>query len=102
MAEIKNLGPVPSYLELHADKVIISLAVPVELGGVRRDKIVMRTPSLKDIELADLQEPDDSKREYDKLVFSSLTEVPEADWGNLSLKDWGRVQAAYFRLIGED
>ncbi|MOA56389.1 hypothetical protein D3C78_1803590 [compost metagenome] len=43
---------------------------------------------------------DDEQRELN--LFASLAEVGVKDLEGLSLKDYGRLQAGYFRLVQDD
>jgi hypothetical protein len=96
-----NTEKLPSWLELHADKVVISLSIPSMINGVQVEKLTMRTPKLQDVDAAEAQ-ADPGSRASDKILFASLMDAGVSDLSALTVKDYNRVNKGYFRLVEED
>ncbi len=90
----------PSYLVVESDRVIVSLSKPAEANGVQVDKLTLRAPTVRDVRAATSTTGDDEQREMN--LFASLAEVGVKDLEGLTLKDYTRLQAGYFRLVQED
>ncbi|AXO90878.1 phage tail assembly protein [Pseudomonas parafulva] len=86
---------------LGPDSVIVTLSKPAELNGITADKITLRAPTVRDIRTA--QATASGNEEQTELnLFASLAQVGVKDLEGLSLKDYTRLQAGYFRLVQED
>ncbi|GAB7529388.1 phage tail assembly protein [Pseudomonas sp. 3A(2025)] len=97
---MSNLKPLPKYLTLTDDGVIITLSKPIELNSVAQDRITMRAPTVRDVRLANkTAEDDEEQREVN--LFASLTGVGVNDFDAMAVKDYTRLQAGYFRLVRE-
>ncbi|MGE8409508.1 MAG: phage tail assembly protein [Pseudomonas sp.] len=90
----------PSYLVVESDRVTVSLSKPAEANGVQVDKLTLRAPTVRDVRAATSTTGDDEQREMN--LFASLAEVGVKDLEGLTLKDYTRLQAGYFRLVQED
>ena len=90
----------PSYLVVESDRVTVSLSKPAEANGVQVDKLTLRAPTVRDVRAATSTTGDDEQREVN--LFASLAEVGVKDLEGLTLKDYTRLQAGYFRLVQED
>lgn len=90
----------PSYLVVESDRVTVSLSKPAEANGVQVDKLTLRAPTVRDVRTATSATGDDEQREMN--LFASLAEVGVKDLEGLTLKDYTRLQAGYFRLVQED
>ncbi|MNJ29887.1 hypothetical protein D3C77_244690 [compost metagenome] len=98
---MSNAIKIPSFLKLTADAVIVTLSRPAEANGVQVDKLCLRAPTVRDIRAAQQTAGgDDEQREMN--LFASLAEVGPKDLEGLTLKDYARVQAGYFRLVQDD
>ncbi|WP_153773331.1 phage tail assembly protein [Pseudomonas sp. MNR3A] len=93
--------PLPNYLNLGADSVIVTLSKPTELNGITADKITLRAPTVRDIRAAQLTASGDEEQ-TELNLFASLAQVGVKDLEGLVLKDYSRLQAGYFRLVQED
>ncbi|MGY2170548.1 phage tail assembly protein [Pseudomonas gingeri] len=92
---------VPAYLEVDAERVVVKLSKPTEANGVVVDRLVMRAPTVRDVRAAQATaNGDDEVRELN--LFSSLVEAGVKDLEGLTLKDYTRLQAGYFRLVQDD
>lgn len=93
--------PLPKYLELTAESVTITLTKPVELNGVKQDKLTLRAPTVRDIRNSTkTSDGDDEQRELN--LFASLAEVHVKDLEGLAYKDYNRVAAGYTFLVRDD
>lgn len=91
---------IPSWMTLDAQGVRVKLSVPSKINGIEVDTLHLRSPTLKEVRTAQKANPgDDEKMEL--MLFSSLADTGPGDLEGLKLKDYVRVQTAYFRM-GED
>lgn len=99
-SEAKQPDPIPSWMKIDAQGVTVKLTVPSKVNGIEVDTIRLRSPTLKEVRTAQKANPgEDEKMEL--MLFSSLAEAGPGDLEGLKLKDYVRVQNAYFRM-GED
>ncbi len=92
---------IPSWMTIADDRVTVTLARPTEANGVRVDKLSLRAPTVRDMRTAQQTGgEDDEQREMN--LFASLAEVSTRDLEGLTLKDYTRLQAGYFRLVQDD
>lgn len=99
-SEAKKPDPIPSWMQIDAEGVMVKLTAPSTINGVKVDSIRLRSPTLLEVRTAQKANPgDDEKMEL--MLFSSLAEAGPGDLEGLKLKDYVRVQNAYFRM-GED
>ncbi|MEE1883397.1 phage tail assembly protein [Pseudomonas soli] len=92
----------PTWLTITADNVTVTLSRPAEFNGVQTDRISLRAPTVRDIRTAQQTAAgaDDEQRELN--LFASLAEVGVKDLEGMALKDYSRLQTAYFRLVQDD
>ncbi|MFJ4346876.1 phage tail assembly protein [Pseudomonas sp. NPDC089401] len=91
----------PQWLTLSADRVTVRLSRSSEANGVQVDSLSLRAPTVRDIRNAQAGgDVDDEQRELN--LFASLAEVGIKDLEGLALKDYGRLQSGYFRLVQDD
>ncbi len=91
----------PAWLSLSADRVTVTLSKPTELNGVTVDTVSLRSPTVRDIRVAQQGAgSDDEQRELN--LFASLAEVGAKDLEGMALKDYTRLQTGYFRLVQDD
>lgn len=92
---------IPCWMKLSADGVVVALTRPSEANGIKVDSLSLRSPTVRDIRAAQSAgSGDDEQRELN--LFASLAEVGIKDLEGLALKDYGRLQAGYFRLVQDD
>lgn len=92
---------IPSWMNLQGDRVIVRLTAPSEANGVRVDSLILRAPTVRDMRAAQATGGEDAEQRELNL-FSSLAEVGVKDLEGLTLKDYSRLQTAYFRLVQDD
>ena len=101
MTQASEAKPLPKWLALNDDGVTVTLAYKANISGILVDKVMMRAPSVRDMEAAKAA----GGGEYDKMeknLFCSLITASETDLASLKVKDYNRLQAGYFRLVEED
>ncbi|MFW3895950.1 phage tail assembly protein [Pseudomonas putida] len=91
----------PSWMSIDADRVTIGLTRPSEANGIKVDKLTLRAPTVRDLRTAQQTGGEDAEQREMNL-FASLAEVSIKDLEALTLKDYTRLQAAYFRLVQDD
>jgi len=98
MSQVKKT---PAWMVLSAESVVVSLTKPVQMNSVTCDKVTLRAPTVRDVRAANTGAcGDDEQREL--LLFASLAEVGAKDLEGMTLKDYQRLQAGYFRLVQDD
>ena len=91
----------PSWLELTEEGATITLRRAVEVNQIKVNRVSMRAPTVKDVQLATVQSGGDAeKREL--ILFASLTQAGDKDIGAMTVVDYNRLQAGYFRLVEDD
>ncbi|AZC23237.1 phage tail assembly protein [Pseudomonas sessilinigenes] len=91
----------PAWMNLAVDSVVVTLTKAVELNGVQCDKVTLRAPTVRDVRAASTAAGgDDEQREL--ALFASLAQVGSKDLEGMTLKDYQRLQAGYFRLVQDD
>ena len=91
----------PSWLELTEEGATITLRRAVEINQMKVNRVSMRAPTVKDVQLATVQSSGDAeKREL--ILFASLTQAGDKDIGAMTVVDYNRLQAGYFRLVEDD
>ncbi|WP_397452535.1 phage tail assembly protein [Pseudomonas sp. NA-150] len=101
MSNLKAKNELPTWLKLTDESACITLSCPSEVNGVKVDTLTMRSPKVKDVRAAEtVSKVDSDQREL--TLFSSLLEAGQKDVEELTVKDYNRLQAAYFRLVNDD
>lgn len=91
----------PSWLAVTADNAIVTLSRPSEVNGVQVDKLILRSPTVREVRAADRAAAgDDEQREL--MLFAGLADAGVKDLEGLKLVDYHRLQAGYFRLVQDD
>lgn len=94
-------APVPSWLNITEDGVIVTLRKPIVIDGVTVDKLTMREPTVRDIRAAGaIANGDDEVRELN--LFSSLTQVGQSTLESIGVRNYNRLQEGYFRVVEDD
>lgn len=91
---------VPAWMTVSAERVVVRLSRATEANSVQVDSLALRAPTVRDLRAAHAGGGDDEQRELN--LFASLAEVGVKDLEGLTLKDYGRLQAGYFRLVQDD
>jgi hypothetical protein len=99
MAQDKNENP--EWLTVSADSAIIKLSKIVKVNQVDTDQLTMRSPTIREVRNATKTAPGDEEQ-IELILFASLTDAGTNDLGELSVRDYKRLQAGYFRLVRED
>jgi len=97
----QNTDKTPEWLTVSADSAIIKLSKIVKVNQIETDQLTMRSPTVREVRHATKAAPDDEEQS-EMILFASLTDAGPNDLGELSVRDYKRLQAAYFRLVRED
>ena len=98
MSTMKKL---PSWLELTEEGATITLRRAADINQIKVNRLSMRAPTVKDVQMATVQAGGDAeKREL--ILFASLTDAGSNDLVALGIVDYSRIQAGYFRLVEDD
>lgn len=101
MTQVAEKKQTPSWMSITDEGVKITLKYPTEINQVKVGDLFMRAPNVKQIRAASaVSNGDPEAREMS--LFSSLTEAPEKDLGELKFLDYKRLQEGYFRMVEED
>lgn len=92
---------IPEWLTLDHDTATVRLRHPRELGGVKVDRISMKSPSIKLVRACRASHPKDEDAE-EMMILSSMSQIPISELEKLDIKDYGRLQQGYFRLYTDD
>lgn len=91
----------PSWMVLTEEGVTITLRKPTEINQIKVDRVNLRAPTVKDVQQATVQSGGDAeKREL--ILFASLTGSGDKDIAAMTVVDYNRLQAGYFRLVEDD
>ncbi|NWE18028.1 phage tail assembly protein [Pseudomonas sp. P7548] len=97
----QNTEKPPEWLTVSADSAVIKLSKTVKVNQIETDQLTMRSPTVREVRHATKAAPDDEEQS-EMILFASLTDAGPNDLGELSVRDYKRLQAAYFRLVRED
>ena len=91
----------PSWLVLTDEGATITLRKAADINQIKVNRLSMRAPTVKDVQMATVQAGGDAeKREL--ILFASLTDAGPNDLVALGIVDYSRIQAGYFRLVEDD
>ncbi|WP_460152762.1 phage tail assembly protein [Pseudomonas sp. S2_B07] len=101
MTQATQEKAIPAFLKIDDEGVTVTLRHNANFSGVVTDKLKMRAPCLRDVNAAKAA----ANGDYEKMemnLFCSLLTATEAELLSLKYVDYLRLQAGYFRLVGED
>ncbi|WP_030130861.1 phage tail assembly protein [Pseudomonas sp. QTF5] len=91
----------PSWLELTDEGANITLRTASEINQVKVQRVSLRSPTVTELRAATLQAGGDAeKREL--ILFATLADAGTKDLEALTIVDYNRIQAGYFRLVEDD
>ncbi|WP_350649082.1 phage tail assembly protein [Pseudomonas sp. HY13-MNA-CIBAN-0226] len=91
----------PEWLTVTNDSARITLSSPIAINDVKTDQLVLRSPTIREVRAATRAGGDDEEQR-ELILFASLSDAGQKDLEGLSVRDYKRVQTAYFRLVRED
>jgi len=94
-------SPLPSWLTVTDDGVAVKLSKPITVQEVRTERLAMSSPTVRILRTCQKAHPGDEVA-VDAMLFASLAQITVEDIQNLTLKDYERVKAGYFRMVDED
>ena len=91
----------PKWLQLGDGIATIVLSRPSEANGIKVDKLTLREPTVREMRAATLQ-GGSNEEEQEMVLFSILASIGRGDLEGLLMRDYRRLQTAYFRLGADD
>lgn len=91
----------PKWLQLGDGIATVILSKPSEANGIKVDKLTLREPTVREMRAATLQ-GGSNEEEQEMVLFCSLASIGRADLEGLLMRDYRRLQTAYFRLGADD
>ncbi|WP_241678098.1 phage tail assembly protein [Pseudomonas kitaguniensis] len=91
----------PAWLSITTDNVQVTLSCPTVINGVTVDKLILRSPTVRDVRSAN-READGDAEQRELVLFAELAGASVADLEGLKLVDFNRLQAGYFRMDQDD
>jgi hypothetical protein len=91
----------PKWLRLGDGIATVMLSKASEANGVKVDKLTLREPTVREMRAATLQ-GGSNEEEQEMVLFCSLASIGRADLEGLLMRDYRRLQTAYFRLGADD
>lgn len=76
----------------------IKLSFPIEINGVKTDRLVMRRAKLKDVRNASKVAGNDEEEQEIRL-FSLLTDCAPSDLEELDYADYSEIQETFRRMV---
>lgn len=99
--EIENKA-LPAWIsDLDGEGVTVQLSVKATINSVEVDSVRLRSPTLAEVRKVQKMNKGDPDA-VELQLFASLIDAPPADIAALKLKDYNRVNIAYFRMVEED
>ncbi|MGA3800998.1 phage tail assembly protein [Pseudomonas fluorescens] len=91
----------PKWLQLGDGIATVALSRPSQANGIQVDKLTLREPTVREMRAATLQ-GGSNEEEQEMVLFCSLASIGRADLEGLLMRDYRRLQTAYFRLGADD
>ncbi|QXH63822.1 phage tail assembly protein [Pseudomonas azerbaijanorientalis] len=91
----------PKWLQLGDGIATVALSRPSQANGIQVDKLTLREPTVREMRAATLQ-GGINEEEQEMVLFCSLASIGRADLEGLLMRDYRRLQTAYFRLGADD
>ena len=91
----------PKWLQLGDGIATVALSRPSEANGVKVDQLTLREPTVREMRAATLQ-GGSNEEEQEMVLFCSLASIGRADLEGLLMRDYRRLQTAYFRVGADD
>ncbi|AZO82645.1 hypothetical protein PSJE_01565 [Pseudomonas jessenii] len=91
----------PKWLQLGSGIATVTLSRPSEANGIQVDKLTLREPTVREMRAATLQ-GGSNEEEQEMVLFCSLASIGRADLEGLLMRDYRRLQTAYFRVGADD
>ena len=91
----------PKWLQLGDGIATVALSRASQVNGIQVDKLTLREPTVREMRAATLQ-GGSNEEEQEMVLFCSLASIGRADLEGLLMRDYRRLQTAYFRLGADD
>ena len=100
MSNVKD-KVLPKWLQLGDGIATVMLSKASEANGIKVDKLTLREPTVREMRAATLQ-GGSNEEEQEMVLFCSLASIGRGDLEGLLMRDYRRLQTAYFRLGADD
>ena len=91
----------PKWLQLGSGSATVTLSRASQANGIQVDKLTLREPTVREMRAATLQ-GGSNEEEQEMVLFCSLASIGRADLEGLLMRDYRRLQTAYFRVGADD
>ena len=91
----------PKWLQLGEGIATVALSRPSQANGIQVDQLTLREPTVREMRAATLQ-GGTNEEEQEMVLFCSLASIGRADLEGLLMRDYRRLQTAYFRVGADD
>ncbi|MBV7552017.1 phage tail assembly protein [Pseudomonas sp. PDM28] len=91
----------PKWLQLGSGIATVTLSRASQANGIQVDKLTLREPTVREMRAATLQ-GGSNEEEQEMVLFCSLASIGRADLEGLLMRDYRRLQTAYFRVGADD
>jgi hypothetical protein len=91
----------PKWLQLGIGIATVTLSRASQANGIQVDKLTLREPTVREMRAATLQ-GGSNEEEQEMVLFCSLASIGRADLEGLLMRDYRRLQTAYFRVGADD
>ncbi|MNS72603.1 hypothetical protein D3C71_1056670 [compost metagenome] len=91
----------PKWLQLGSGIATVVLSRASQANGIQVDKLTLREPTVREMRAATLQ-GGSNEEEQEMVLFCSLASIGRGDLEGLLMRDYRRLQTAYFRLGADD
>lgn len=91
------MSNIPEYLDIHDDRINITLKKGADIEGAKVKVLTMREPTVQDNLAMDAIKGSDAIKEI--TYFANLCQVSPEDIKKLTQRDYGRLQKAYQNFI---
>ena len=91
----------PKWLQLGDGIATVALSRASQANGIQVDKLTLREPTVREMRSATLQ-GGSNEEEQEMVLFCSLASIGRADLEGLLMRDYRRLQTAYFRVGADD
>ena len=99
MSNAKDI--LPKWLQLGDGIATVTLSRASQANGIQVDKLSLREPTVREMRAATLQ-GGTNEEEQEMVLFCSLASIGRTDLEGLLMRDYRRLQTAYFRLGADD
>lgn len=91
----------PPWLQMGGGIATVTLSRPSQANGLQVDKLTLREPTVREMRAATVMSHGDEE-EQEMNLFCTLASIGRADLEGLLMRDYRRLQTAYFCVGADD